>query len=202
MHTDRSNYIFIDYENVRDIDLDLIEGKPVKVIIATGKQQTTLPKELVKQLLRLRDQVTLVENEYVGKNALDFVLVYEVARQAITDPKGYFHVVSKDKGFDALVKHLHTHKIMAARIERYADIPVLVEVGKLTPLELAERYRSSMEKHKGSLATRKKTLLTQINVHFSKQLDEATVEAVIKELVKQKLVTISQTGAVSYPTLA
>lgn len=75
MHTDRTNYIFVDYENVRDIDLGLIEGRPVKVVIATGKQQTSLPKELVKQLLRFHDQVRLVENEYVGKNALDFVLV-------------------------------------------------------------------------------------------------------------------------------
>lgn len=200
MHTDRTNYIFIDYENVRDIDLDLIEGKPVKVVIATGKQQTMLPKELVKKLLRLCNQVALVENEYVGKNALDFVLVYEIAKQAITDPKGYFHIVSKDKGFDALVKHLHTKGIMAARVERYVDIPVLIEAVKLPPLELAERYRSRIQK-KGALASRRKTLLTQINGHFNKQLDEETLEEVVKELVKQKLVTISPTGAVSYPPL-
>jgi PIN domain len=199
MHTDRTNYIFIDYENVREIDLGLVEGKPVKVILATGKQQTTLPKGLVKDLLRLRDQVSLVENEYVGKNALDFVLVYEIAKQAIADPKGFFHVVSKDKGFDALVKHLHAQKIMAARIERFSDIPVLIDANKLSVQELADRYLSRLQRNQGSLATRKKTLLTQINGHFNKQLHETKLESVVSELIKRKLLTVSPTDAVSYP---
>lgn len=199
MHTDRTNYIFIDYENVREIDLDLIEGKPVKVVIATGKQQTMLPKELVKQLLRLNSQVRLVENEYVGKNALDFVLVYEIAKQALADAKGYFHVVSKDKGFDALVKHLHTQKIMANRIERFADIPVLIEAKNLSVKELAARYIQRLATSRSSLATRKKTLLSQINGHFDKQLDEPILEAVVTELTKLGAVTISAAGAVAYP---
>ena len=198
MHTDRTNYIFIDYENVRDFDLALIAGKPVKVVLATGKQQTTLPKQLVKQLLQFKEQVTLVENEHAGKNALDFVLVYEVARQAIEDPKGFFHIVSKDKGFDALVKHLHATKHMAARTEEFAKIPVLVKAETLSVGQLVERYAERLKSGKGSRASRKKTLLSQINGHFGGTLDEAKCESVMAELIKSSLVEISPTGAVTY----
>lgn len=126
-------------------------------------------------------------------------LFYEISRQALADPLGFFHVVSKDKGFDALVKHLHAEKIMAARIERFADIPVLIDGSRLAVPELVERYRSRLERNQGSLATRKKTLLSQINGHFGKQLDEPKLEAVVAELIKQKLLAVSPTGAVSYP---
>jgi len=35
----RTNYIFIDYENVQDTDLDRIDGKPVKVVLVLGERQ-------------------------------------------------------------------------------------------------------------------------------------------------------------------
>ena len=35
-----------------------------------------------------------------GKNALDFHLAYYVGELATNDPEVYFHVISKDTGFD------------------------------------------------------------------------------------------------------
>ena len=45
----RTNYIFIDFENVQETDLDRIANKPVKVMLVLGELQKNLPVKLVKQ---------------------------------------------------------------------------------------------------------------------------------------------------------
>jgi hypothetical protein len=45
----RMNYIFVDYENVQDVDLDLIAGKAVKVFLVVGQRRKTLPALLASQ---------------------------------------------------------------------------------------------------------------------------------------------------------
>lgn len=199
MSSDRTNYIFVDYENIRDIDLRLIEGKPVKVVLVTGRQQTTLPKELVKQMLKLSPQVSLLENEHTGKNALDFVLVYEVAKQALQDPKGYYHIVSKDKGFDAIITHLRSQKILGSRTENFASISILADLTTMPLGNLVETIQTRLSSAKGNRPARKKTLLSQISAHFNKAISEEQCEAIVAELVKRKTVEISLSGAVTYP---
>jgi hypothetical protein len=39
----RMNHIFVDYENVPEMDLDLIAGKAVKVFPIVGRQRKSLP---------------------------------------------------------------------------------------------------------------------------------------------------------------
>ncbi|RYD60377.1 MAG: hypothetical protein EOP84_37055, partial [Verrucomicrobiaceae bacterium] len=77
----RTNYIFIDYENVPHTVLDRIEGKPVKVVLVLGQQQKVLPLPIVKVIQKCSQQVRLVETELNGKNALDFVLACEVGAE-------------------------------------------------------------------------------------------------------------------------
>src|SRR6266850_1576411 len=46
----RTNYIFIDFENVQEADLARIAGKPVQVVLVLGEQHRKLPVALVRQL--------------------------------------------------------------------------------------------------------------------------------------------------------
>jgi hypothetical protein len=39
----RINYIFVDYENVQEVDLDLIVGKAVKVFLVFGQRKRVTP---------------------------------------------------------------------------------------------------------------------------------------------------------------
>ena len=57
-----------------------------------------------------------------GKNALDFALAYYVGRAVVADPSGYFHIISKDGGYDALIEHLQSKHI---RIRRHTDFATL-----------------------------------------------------------------------------
>src|SRR5512147_833591 len=101
----RMNYIFVDYENVQELDLELIAGKAVKVFLVVGQRRKTLPSVLARNILLFHDQVTWIESEGASPNALDLVLAYNVGLQAKVDPKGYFHILAKDKDYDALIKH-------------------------------------------------------------------------------------------------
>jgi len=120
-----THYIFVDFENVQSVKLDLIAGKPVMVIMVIGKDQTKVPLELVEQLMTFSSQVRLVRTEVKGKNALDFVLSAEVGAQGVADPNGSFHIISRDKGFDALVAHFRSHDRSAARHDAFAKVPIL-----------------------------------------------------------------------------
>lgn len=84
----RTNYIFVDFENTQDIDLELIAGKPVKVFLILGGKQDRLSVGLVKKLLKYKAQLEVIETEQTGNHALDFVLACEIGAQAISDPTG------------------------------------------------------------------------------------------------------------------
>lgn len=120
-----THYIFVDFENVQSVNLDLIAGKPVMVIMVIGKDQTKVPLELVEQLMTFSSQVRLVRTEVKGKNALDFVLSAEVGAQGVADPNGTFHIISRDKGFDALIAHFRGHDRSAARHDAFVKVPIL-----------------------------------------------------------------------------
>ncbi len=59
----RTNYIFVDYENVQDVDLDLIAGKAVRVFLVVGLRRKSLPAALARQIHKFHDQVTWIESE-------------------------------------------------------------------------------------------------------------------------------------------
>jgi hypothetical protein len=63
--------VFVDFENVHEVDLGLVEGKPVQVTLLIGKNQKKIDLALVQQIRRLAAQVALVEVGASGRNALD-----------------------------------------------------------------------------------------------------------------------------------
>src|SRR5947209_8474931 len=77
-HITRTNYIFIDFENVQETELDRIAGKPVKVVLVLGERNTNLPVVLVSKLLKYAGQVALVQTGRGGRNALDLILAQHI----------------------------------------------------------------------------------------------------------------------------
>lgn len=186
----RNNYIFVDFESVQDINLALIEGRPAKVFLFIGDQQHKARMELLMHVHRFHDQVEMIKLECTGKNALDFVLAHHTGRQVAADPDGYFHILSRDKGFDALVGHLKSRDILAARAEVFAQIPVLVDVRKFTLAERIERVKTNLAKMKqedrDGRPTRRKTLGSMVHSVFHKQLSDEDVQIVINGLVQKR----------------
>ena len=190
----RNNYIFVDFESVQDIDLTLIENKPVKVFLFFGAQQNKVSVELMMQVHRFHDQLEMIKLECTGKNALDFVLVHHIGLQTTTIPDGFFHIVSRDKGFDALVAHLKSKNILAARVEVFSQIPILVDLSTVTLSERLERVKTQLSKMKQAKTDgrpkKRKSLGSMIHSVFQKQLLDENVHAVISGLEQKRWIKI------------
>jgi len=116
------NHVFVDFENVHQVDLTLIGAKSVSFTLMVGPKQTKLDSDLVEKLTAHSASVQLVKLKSSGKNALDFALAYYLGRAALADPTGYFHIVSKDGGFDPLIEHLRSRHIHVYRHASCADL--------------------------------------------------------------------------------
>lgn len=93
----------------------MIGAKSVSFTLMVGAKQTKLDSDLVEKLMAHSASVQLVKLKSSGKNALDFALAYYLGRAALADPTGYFHIVSKDGGFDPLIEHLRSRHIHVYR---------------------------------------------------------------------------------------
>jgi hypothetical protein len=194
----RTNYIFIDYENVQEVDFELIAGKAVKVFLVVGQRRKTMPAVLARQILHYHDQVTWIASEGASPNALDLVLAYHVGQQANADPKGYFHILAKDKDYDPLIQHLRAHGILASRDEEFAKIPALLTVSRLTLDQRVDLVVERFRKNKVSRPARKKSLLTTIHALLHKELSDPDVERIFLALRERKLIELSPQGGVTY----
>ncbi len=198
----RTNHIFVDFENVQKVNLDLIADKPVRVYLFLGKQQNRVPTDLMKQVHRFHAQVELIEVDCTGKNALDFVLAHHTGRVAAADPQGYFHILSRDQGFDALVAHLTHQKILIARTEVFAEIPILQDLRALSLNERLERVKEQLTKlkkpDKDGRPKKVKSLCASIHAVFHKLLTDENVRGVVDGLKKKKWIGISKDEKITY----
>jgi hypothetical protein len=116
------NHVFVDFENVHQVDLTLIGAKSVSFTLMVGAKQTKLDSDLVENLMAHSSSVQLVKLKSSGQNALDFALAYYLGRAALADPTGFFHIVSKDGGFDPLIEHLRARHIQVHRHVSCAEL--------------------------------------------------------------------------------
>lgn len=120
-----THYVFVDFENVPEVDLAAIKEQPVHVTLLLGNKQKKLDLELVKQIKAFHAQVELVEVGGSGRNALDLTLACYLGRAIERAPTATFAIVSKDKDFAPMIAHLGTQKIEVARYDSFAALPFL-----------------------------------------------------------------------------
>ncbi len=116
------NHIFVDYENVHGIDPAVIGSKTsTSYYCSAPKRQSSTPR-WSKRLLQHAANVEMVRLKSSGRNALDFALAYYLGRAVLADPCGYFHIVSKDAGYDPLIEHLRSKHIHVRRHDSFATL--------------------------------------------------------------------------------
>ncbi len=191
----RVNYVFVDFENVHETDLDRIAQKAVKVTLVLGAQHKKLSIPFVRKLLQYANQVQLVETGRSGKNAADLVLANYIGEVKKVDPLGYIHIVSKDKDFDALIGHYKMNGMLAARRTSFSEIPALMNVDERVKL-MALNYKTG----KAARPISRKSLTVQIQTLFGRALSPEEVEATIERLIADKVITVSDKDEIGYPT--
>lgn len=119
----RTNYVLIDFESVKVKSLALLDSEHFRVRLFLGPNHTRVPSDLVLAMHDFAERAKYVKLDTPGPNALDFHIAYYLGSLATTDPVGFFHIISKDTGFDPLIQHLKKNKIFAARSESIEDMP-------------------------------------------------------------------------------
>src|SRR5204863_9909851 len=120
-----TNHVFVDYENVHEVDPAIIGARTVHLTLLIGPRQTRLDVPLVEKLLQHASSVELVRLKSSGANALDFALAYYLGRAVLADPCGHFHIVSKDVGYDPLLEHLRSKHIHVRRRDSFSTLTFL-----------------------------------------------------------------------------
>lgn len=186
----KNNYILIDFENVQPKSLKILNGHPFQVLLFVGSNQTKVPIDLATEMQALGNKASYIQIEGNGRNALDFHIAFYAGQLAEKDLDCYLHIISKDTGFDALVKHLKTKKIHASRVKELADIPILRISSAKSDKEKIDAIVKSLTARGNARPRKVQTLANTINSLFSKSLDEAELSSLIEALKKQKYITV------------
>ncbi len=203
----RTNFILVDFENIQPKNIGLLTGGPFKIKVFVGAHQARIPFEMVRALQTFGPNAEYIQIEGSGKNALDFHIAYYIGRMAAEAPDAHFHVISKDKGFDPLIKYLKAQKISCQRSASIADIPHLkTSHVRPTPVKIpaakADREQvdaviENLEKRKASKPRTLKTLRSTIKALFANKLPGEELDRIINQLSTRGVIRIAD-GKVSY----
>jgi hypothetical protein len=214
------NHVFVDFENVHKIDLAVIGSKSVSFTLLVGPRQTKLDASLVEKLFEHAVSVQLVRLTSAGKNALDFTLAYYVGRAVAADPNGCFYIVSKDAGYDPLIKHLQSRRISAERHDGFDTLPFVRPAKPTAPSppasarkpkpqpqpksesdnhdawkgRVVERFRS----HPAARPRTQKRLVSLLKSQGGHKVTEAEAESLIELLCQDGHLTIGDKGKIAY----
>jgi hypothetical protein len=190
----RTNYVLIDYENVQPNSLAGLDAEHFRVLIFVGASQSKLTFELASAIQKLGPRAEYVKIAGNGSNALDFHIAFHIGHLAAQDPTAYFHIISKDTGFDPLIQHLRERKFLAFRSKDVCDIPMLKAANsKIMPEKLA-LVLANLQQRGTSKPRTMKTLSSTIKSLFQKRLTDEEVADIVKGLEARGYITANETN--------
>ena len=186
----RTNYVLIDYESVQPSQLELLNRDGFVAYVFVGKAQTRFSFETVSAIQDLGERAKYIKISGAGPNALDFHIAIYIGQIGATDPDAFFHIISKDKGFDPLIEHLRERKVFSVRSETIGEIPIIRASTAKTPKErmglVLDRLKSGNSRPRTLSA-----LKSAIDAILYKQIEEPDIQAVIEQMVKAGFVTVT-----------
>ena len=207
----KNNFVLVDFENIQPKNIGLLSGRPFEIKVFLGTHQGKIPLEMARALQALGPDAEYIQIEGSGRNALDFHIAYYLGRLAADAPGAELHVISKDKGFDPLIKYLKAQKIACHRWTSIADMPLAkapktkagrepveaIKVPKAKPArETIDVVIENLEKRKASRPRTLKTLRSTIKA-LRKQLTDDEISRIVDQLTDRRVIKIAD-GKVTY----
>lgn len=212
-----NRYALVDLENVQPEFLKL-KNERYQIKVFFGLTQK-IPVNIAAQLQPFGSEVEYIGIDGSGKNALDFHIAFYIGKISASDPGSEFLVISKDTGYDPLLKHLRSSGINAKRrgaaapqkqptVKAIAPAPApapgasISTTPKKAPGQMSAKERLNhallhLRKAGKAKPVKLKSLNTALMSVFQKKLDEPTISSLIDELIKQGIVVNNQ-GSISY----
>jgi hypothetical protein len=195
----KTEVVLVDFENVQPKDLALLNGGSYKIKIFLGTHQSKIPIAMASALQPFGNDVDYIQVNGGGKNALDFHIAYYIGRLAAAAPDIRFHVISKDTGFDPLIKHLKEQGILCSRSISIAALPQAPTTisGSVPIADRAKAVVENLAKRKSAKPRTLKTLRSTIKALFGSQLLEDELDQVVKHLTTQGAIKVVD-GKIQY----
>ena len=133
-----------------------------------------------------------------GPNALDFHIAFYLGDLAPRHPEDQFHIVSKDKGFDPLVRHMRAERGIA--IQRHATLPRIPARTKAaaskTPASRAgaptvDEVRKALAAAGATRPRKVSTLRNWIDTRFNGRVAQTDLDRVVANLRSRRLIAVS-----------
>ena len=171
------NYVLIDFENVQPASLGALTPGEHHIKVFAGAQQSKVDLGLAKALQSFGAHAEYIQIVGTGKDALDFHIAFYIGKLSAEHPGASFTIVSRDTGFDPLVKHVATLGIACKRISALAGSPAAKAAAPAKPAKTAP----------------KKSLAGNVSVLVSPPAKTATVPAAKKAAkVGTKVASVSK----------
>lgn len=119
----------IDFENVQPTSIGRLKPGACRIHVFLGQNQKNVPVELPQALQPFGADACYTRISGNGPNALDFHIAFYIGRLACEHPSARFTIVSRDRGFDPLVKHLATLGITCRRVGALPEAPKPAKTG-------------------------------------------------------------------------
>jgi hypothetical protein len=186
--------LLVDFENVQQIDLARLDDS-FHIVIFVGAVQKSIPIDLVTQAQKLGSRIEWLRMDAVGSNALDFFIACHLGRVLERSLKQECIVLSKDKGFDPLLRHLNKLGLKCKRLNS------LLELDPKTAQPEDANYQRVIEllgkSEKKSRPRKRKTLSQHISSMFQKKIAQSDVDRIIDIRFANKMISETN-GAITY----
>ena len=215
--------MLVDVENVQKLDLGAVPGHAA-VRIFVGASQAKVPMGLVLQAQALGARLEWIRIEGQGSNALDFHIAFYLGEYLAAAPRTEYVILSRDRGFDPLVRHLVGRGYHVRRIGSQGELGAQARTSGASPAKPgaatpAKTTAGAAARAPGAHGTsermeavvrnlgkvdrnrrprRRKTLESQIAAYFQKKLDATVVRDLVDQLVREGRIAIDTGGRVTY----
>lgn len=192
--TPYEQFLYIDYENVQDVNVDVID-RTIKVSIIVGQEQNKVPIDLVQKTQPFGQGVEWLQVNGKGRNALDFFIAFFLGRDVAANRDKQFTIYSKDTGYDPLIAYLKKSGIKARRIVSFQEMnqkqTIKIDEGGVT------KVRDSLRKVAANKRPKKRKTLTGFIVDLLKNATKDDIENIVEDLFIKKVV-YEENGIIKY----
>lgn len=167
------------------------------MLIFLGENQSNVPSELPMTTQKHGKNVEWIRIKGNGENALDFHIAFYIGLYCKEASKPSFHIVSNDKGFDPLVKHLQSLGFRCVRGDQIPSGTQAASGGMGMDCDFPELF-TDME------AKNRPRTFSGLRNHIAGRLKQKalrekwTVDDVVEHLISTRKIDIIK-GKISYP---
>jgi len=205
--------LLVDFENVPKVDLAAV---PAGVVVPFffGAAQKSVPTEFLRAALKLGERFVPIDIAGAGRNALDFHIAFYLGEYLTRNPAAHCVILSRDKGFDPLVKHLNARDYSVRRVATLEEafpalpsrqLPVAARrrsgagsAGRravVATTDNAVAWLATMDK--GKRPKKRPALAAHLHSHFAGKLSAAEIEQLVDRMIAERRLS-EAAGKLSY----